>query len=284
MTTHNEIRENVSRAYAQAVSSCCNGGRAADRSPKGYVVKLAGYDEEQLRGLPDDAVVNSFGCGDPLAYSDVRPGDVVLDLGCGAGIDILIAARRVGPTGHAIGIDMTDEMLDRARQTIRESGLTNVEVRKGFIEDLPVDSASVDWVISNCVINLSPEKERVFAEIARVLKPGGQMLVADIVAAGLPEAVLQNLELYNSCVGGAIGEEAYLEGLQRAGLINTIIRARIEYDVAHLFGLLESDLRDGGHAGRCCTAGAIDAETMRDLAAQCEGKVWSAKIYAQKPT
>jgi ubiquinone/menaquinone biosynthesis C-methylase UbiE len=123
---------------------------------KGVVVKVAGYSREELDALPHEAVTNSFGCGNPLAFGDVREGDVVLDLGSGAGIDILLAGKIVGPGGRAIGIDMTDEMIVKARENIRRSGLTNVEVRKGIIEELPVESSSVDWVISNCVINLSP--------------------------------------------------------------------------------------------------------------------------------
>jgi len=178
MTNHQDIRRNVSAAYAQALSgptasSCCGGTDACCSTTAG----LAGYASESLGEIPRDAVENSFGCGDPLAFTEVEPGQTVVDLGSGAGIDILLAARRVGPDGHVIGIDMTDEMIERAQQNIDDSGLGNVEVRKGLIENLPIDDHSVDWVISNCVINLSPEKPKVFAEIARVLKPGGRMII-----------------------------------------------------------------------------------------------------------
>ena len=161
MTNHDDIRRNVSHAYARALSatpsgSCCGGSDAGC-----CTATLAGYDRENLGEIPSDAVENAFGCGDPLAWAEVEPGQTVVDLGSGAGIDVLLAARQVGPDGHVIGIDMTDEMIDRARQNIAAGGVDNVEIRKGIIEDLPVDDHSVDWVISNCVINLSPEKSRV---------------------------------------------------------------------------------------------------------------------------
>jgi SAM-dependent methyltransferase len=281
MKNHQRIRESVSRAYAGAVSSpavesCCGPVQ------KGTLVKLAGYTRQELRSLPAEAVANSFGCGNPLAFSEVREGDVVLDLGSGAGIDLLLAARKVGPTGQAIGIDMTEEMLTAARAVIAASGLANAEVRRGLIEELPVDSASVDWVISNCVINLSPTKEKVFAEIARVLKPGGRMLVSDVVAQDLPERVRNDLGAYNCCVGGAISEEEYKAGLQRAGLVDIEIRERIAYDAAQLRGLMESDRLAIGN--NPCGGGETNrAGLQQDLAAACAGKVWSAKIFARKP-
>ena len=146
MTDVQQTRQQVSQAYAQAVESesCCGGA-----TPKGVAAKLAGYDEVLLRELPADAVVNSFGCGNPVAFAEIAEGEVVLDLGSGAGIDLLLAAKKVGPTGSVIGIDMTDEMIVRAQENISAAGVDNVEVRKGIIEELPVDDASVDWVISN---------------------------------------------------------------------------------------------------------------------------------------
>ncbi|UCE60570.1 MAG: arsenite methyltransferase [Phycisphaerales bacterium] len=282
MSDHDNIRQNVSRAYASVVSRPAPEGSCCTPVQKGTLVKLAGYQEDELEALPADAVVNSFGCGNPLAFSEVQEGDVVLDLGSGAGIDLLIAAKQVGPKGRVIGVDMTDEMIEKARQIIDESGLNNIEVRKGLIEDLPVESASVDWVISNCVINLSPEKEKVFAEIARVLKPGGQMSVSDVVAQDLPEPVRDNLELYNCCVAGAISEEAYCDGLRRAGLANVEVRERIEYDVAQIEGLVRSDQR-AYNKNTCCGGETDDSVAFDGLAALCKGKVWSAKIHAQKP-
>ena len=246
------------------------------------MVKLAGYSREELESLPPEAVVNSFGCGNPLAFSGVKEGDVVLDLGSGAGIDLLIAAKIVGPMGRAIGVDMTDEMIARARQIIAESGLSNVEVRKGLIEDLPVDSDSVDWVISNCVINLSPEKGMVFAEISRVLKPGGRMMVSDVVAEDLPETVRSDLGLYNCCVAGTISEKAYCDGLRRAGLVDVEVRERIEYDVSQVERLMKSDQQAFAETAHCCGEPG-ESPSFDGLAALCKGKVWSAKIYARKP-
>ena len=186
MTKHDDVRDSVARAYTRAATmSTYSGGDACgccDAPAQSATATLAGYDPQALAELPADAVSHAFGCGDPLALAEIRPGDTVVDLGSGAGIDLLMAARRVGPRGHVIGIDMTEAMIDKARRNIAESGLANVEVRAGLIEDLPVETQSVDWVISNCVINLSPEKDRVFAEIFRVLKPGGRRLRPSVPA------------------------------------------------------------------------------------------------------
>ncbi|HUT54940.1 MAG TPA: arsenite methyltransferase [bacterium] len=273
-----EVREQVSRAYTQAVrgGGCCSGAPVQ----KGVAAKLAGYSREELEALPAEAVVNSFGCGNPLAYSEVKEGEVVLDLGSGAGIDILLAGKKVGPRGRAIGIDMTDEMLGRARENIAASGLTNVEVRKGIIEDLPVESGSVDWVISNCVINLSPDKPRVFAEIARVLKPGGRMQVSDIVVKDLPAWVRDDKALYNSCIAGAVSEQEYLDGLKAEGLTDVMVKERLVYDAAQIGSLIQSELADG--AGGCCGMPA-DNPIILEAAREFQGKVWSAKICARKP-
>jgi len=286
MRDSEQIRESVSRAYAGAVASDPP-SECDDPVQKGTLVRCGGYSREELDNLPVEAVVNSFGCGNPLAFSEVGEGETVLDLGCGAGIDLLLAAKKVGPSGRVIGVDMTDEMITRAREIISESGMKNIEVRKGLIEELPVDSGSIDWVISNCVINLSPEKERVFAEIARVLRPGGRMIVSDVIAQDLPERVTENLALYNCCVAGAISEEAYSQGLQSAGLVDVEIRERIEYDLAQLGGLIENDKRTFEGSATCCSGFDDNAErqseSISDLATICRGKVWSAKIFARKP-
>ena len=276
MTDENKIRSQVSEAYTRMVknpgSGCCGSG-----APKGVAAKLAGYRTEELAGLPMAAVENSFGCGNPLAFSEVRPGQVVLDLGSGAGIDLLLAARSVGPSGRVIGIDMTDEMIAKARENIAAAGAANVEVRKGLIEELPVESGSVDWVISNCVINLSPQKDRVFAEIARVLKPGGRMLVSDLVARDLPAWVRSDPAMYCSCVAGAISEDDYLAGLRAAGLEEVEVRSRLVYDREQLRALVGSELAEG--AGACCGASAGAMKLAEELA----GKVASVKVYARKP-
>lgn len=279
MTTHaDNVRHEVSNVYSKAAAkpSGC-GCDCCGPVQKGEAAKLGGYTSEELAGLPADAVVNSFGCGNPLALAGLQPGDVVLDLGSGAGIDLLLAAKMVGPSGQVIGVDMTDDMIAKARKNIADAGLANVEVRKGIIEELPIDSASVDWVISNCVINLSPEKPRVFNEIARVLKPGGRMRVSDIVAEGLPPEVLAEAAFYSTCVAGAISEAQYIAGLQSAGLAEVEVCERLVYDAGQIASFVDSELSN---------AVSLDAEArqrLRDLALGLAGKIWSAKISARKP-
>ena len=279
MSDPRTTRRDVSADYARAVTSgsgCCGGP-----VPKGVVARIAGYTDADFAVLPAEAVVNAFGCGNPLAFSAVQPGQVVLDLGSGAGIDLLLAARKVGPAGRAIGVDMTDEMIAKANENIAAAGLANVEVRKGIIEQLPVDDASVDWVISNCVINLSPEKDRVFAEIARVLRPGGTMLVSDIVAQEIPAEMAANRHLYSSCLAGAVSEQAYTAGLGEAGLVDVEVVDRLVYDASQLEMFIGSELKD--ESGSCCGAGDIDAVLARRWAEQLVGKVASVKVQARKP-
>lgn len=263
MENADSVREEVSKSYTRAVQQpqggCCD--------PKGVAFRHAGYSAEELAALPQDAVANAFGCGNPLAFAEVRPGETVLDLGSGAGIDLLIAAEKVGPEGRVIGVDMTDEMVERARANAAAKGLHNVEVRKGLIEALPVEDASVDWVISNCVINLSPEKDKVFAEIARVLKPGGRGSISDIVVEGLPEEVRANREFYTACVAGAIREADYLAGLRRAGL-EAEVTDRCVYDAGQLLAFAAS-----------CEAPPGFEKLVPALA----GKVWSARFALRKP-
>ncbi|GMU91058.1 MAG: hypothetical protein AMXMBFR4_01160 [Candidatus Hydrogenedentota bacterium] len=287
---HERVRSEVSKRYAQAVSQPASGGccgATADAgcgasSSKSLTVRTAGYDDAELSALPADAVVNSFGCGNPLAFSGVREGDVVLDLGSGAGIDLLIAAKKVGPAGRVIGVDMTDAMIERARKNIAAAGASNVEVRKGIIEDLPVESGTVDWVISNCVINLSPDKPKVFSEIARVLKPGGRMSVSDIVAQDLPWWMRKSMKLYSACIGGAISEEAYVAGLRAAGLESVEVRERLVYEREHVEGFVRGILPSfmGGLAKPLQVA---VAKLLVPLAGTVAGKIWSAKFYAVKP-
>lgn len=260
----------VSETYTHAVNNpgtgCCGGSCCPTQ--KGVLAKLAGYDSQELAALPVEAVINSFGCGNPLAFSEVQPGDVVLDLGSGAGIDLIIAAKMVGPTGRVIGVDMTDAMIEKARANVAAAGMKNVEIRKGLIEELPVESGTVDWVISNCVINLSPDKPRVFAEIARVLRPGGQMRVSDIVVRDLPEAVRKNAALYSSCIAGAISEEEYLAGLKSAGLLDAAVRDRQLYDAPQIEALVGSEL-------------GLSSETA-SLARTTVGNVESVVFYAKR--
>lgn len=279
MSDPNTTRRDVSADYARAVTSgtgCCGGP-----VPKGVVARIAGYTDEDFAVLPAEAVVNSFGCGNPLAFSMVQPGQVVLDLGSGAGIDLLLAAKRVGPAGRAIGVDMTDEMIAKANENVAAAGLANVEVRKGIIEDLPVADASVDWVISNCVINLSPEKARVFGEIARVLRPGGTMLVSDIVADAIPEEIADNRHLYSSCLAGAVSEGEYADGLRAAGLVDVEVVDRLVYDTAQLEMFIGSELKDDGDG--CCGGGGVDPALARRWAEQLVGMISSVKVRARKP-
>lgn len=280
--TNDDIRDSVATAYASAVTqeptSCgCGCAEAEARTT------TKGYTSEELTHLPEDAVRHSLGCGNPLSYVEVKDGDTVLDLGSGAGIDILLAADRVGPNGRVIGVDMTDEMIAKANENIAVAGFGNVEVRKGLIEDLPVEDESVDWVISNCVINLSPQKDRVFAEIARVLKPGGQMLVSDIVVENLPQALRDNRFLYNGCVAGAISESQYLAGLKKAGLEDVTVKQRVLYDSQQIESAIEDELDAvQRESDQCC--GPKGCVESHDVAESLVGGVWSCQFYAQKPT
>lgn len=271
---HTKIRAAVSKDYTKAVKKkigcCCN-----KPVQKGVVAKLAGYSDEELAALPLEAVTNSFGCGNPTAFSEIKPGEIVLDLGSGAGIDLLLAARKVGEHGKVIGIDMTDAMLAKARKNIKAAKIHNAEVRKGIIENLPVADNSVDWVISNCVINLSPEKEKVFQEIYRVLKPGGRMLVSDIVAEFLPQEIIDHPALYSSCLSGAISEKHYIAGLKHAGLNSIKVRERLVYDVEQLEGFICSELQDDS----VCECKRTE---LKGWAKELCGKVWSIKIFARK--
>jgi len=282
MMTNDAVRKNVAEAYARAVTHPTRSGQAGQAgcgcgcnpaaTPKGVAARTAGYGVEELAGLPVEAVANSFGCGNPLALAGIEEGQVVLDLGSGAGMDLLLAAPKVGPRGRVIGVDMTDAMIDRARANIEAAGFSNVEVRKGLIEDLPVASGSVDWVISNCVINLSPEKDRVFREIARVLRPGGRMSVADIVVEQLPARLRANAALYVACLAGAVSEAEYRAGLEEAGLSEVEVVDRLVYEGEQLGALVASELASG-----------VSAEELpEDFAAAFSGKVQSLRFVARK--
>jgi len=270
---HAQVREEVSEFYAKALTragGCC-GGTSQDA-----LAALSGYGADELERLPDDAVASAFGCGNPLAFGEVKPGDVVVDLGSGAGIDLIVAAQKVGPQGRVIGVDMTEAMIERARANVAAAGLANVEVRKGLIEDLPIESGSVDWVISNCVINLSPDKPAVFAEIFRVLKPGGRMLISDIVVEDLPDWVRADKLLYSACVAGAISEADYVAGLGAAGLEAVEVRDRLVYDCCQLEALYRGETPGAA-------AGSVSADRLRKAAQAVDGKVWSAMFHARKP-
>ncbi len=205
-----QVREGYSRV-AERSSKGCESGTAGETARK------IGYSEEELQAAPDGANLG-VGCGNPTALASLRPGEVVVDLGSGAGFDAFLAARAVGPNGRVIGIDMTDAMLEKARENARNGGYPNVEFRKGTIEDLPLENESVDVIISNCVINLSPEKDRVFREAFRVLRPGGRLMISDIVLERpLPPELASNIDAYLGCVGGASVRGEYLETIGKAG-------------------------------------------------------------------
>jgi len=225
------------------------------------------YDETEKGSLPENAVRASLGCGNPTALAELRAGEVVLDLGSGGGIDVLLSARRVGPTGKAYGLDMTDEMLELARKNQAEAGVSNVEFLKGEIESIPLPDASVDVIISNCVINLSGDKDRVIAEAFRVLKPGGRFAVSDVVVRGaVPDTIRKSVELWVGCVAGAMEESEYVAKLERAGFTAVGVEPTRVYDI--------------GEAREFLSAQGIDADTA---ARQVQGQFMSAFVRAVKP-
>jgi SAM-dependent methyltransferase len=228
------IKKAVEDKYAAIargeVKSCCDPTNAPDNGLYNIATMAQGYSPAELAVLPEGADLG-LGCGDPTADADLQAGQTVLDLGSGAGVDCFLAARRVGPEGFIIGVDMTDEMLAKARENARRSGFANVEFRKGEIENLPVASDSVDRIISNCVINLAPDKRKVFAEAYRVLKPGGAITVSDIVSFGeIPHSVRTDLEQWAGCTAGATDKEDYLSVIRSTGFREVSVRREVVYD------------------------------------------------------
>jgi arsenite methyltransferase len=267
-----KIKDAVKRYYGDALAGAEQTASLKGSPDKSLGQTLAGYTPDQLKTLPAGLAETSFGCGNPVAFLEVQPGQTVLDLGSGAGMDLILAAGKVGPSGHVIGVDMTPVMIAKANDNIRRSGLTNVEVRQGEMENLPVDNDSVDWVISNCVINLSPDKDRVFAEIARVLKPGGGMVVSDIVTLGpLPADVQSDLTAWSACLGGAMLEADYLACAERAGLVDVRVTDKLIYDKNQLsiFG------------SSCCSPGSCGPSL--EITGRLAGLVASVKVAACKP-
>jgi arsenite methyltransferase len=223
------VRENYAAAAravaAQQTSSGCCGPIATTDDTGAQVFGATLYGDGETEGATATAVQASLGCGVPTAVADLHAGETVLDLGSGAGADVLISARRVGPTGRAIGLDMTDEMLELARTNAAEAGVENVEFLKGYLEDIPLPDASVDVIISNCVINLAGDKHKVLAEAARVLRPGGRFAVSDVIAdADMDEATRADMVAYTGCIAGALTEEQFRDALTAAGLIDVEIR------------------------------------------------------------
>jgi ubiquinone/menaquinone biosynthesis C-methylase UbiE len=235
------IKEAVQQKYGEAArsvrsggSSCCGTASGDDPITKDL------YGDAEKGSLPETAVLASLGCGNPTALASLAPGEVVLDLGSGGGIDVLLSAKRVGPSGKAYGLDMTDEMLELARENQKKAGVENVEFLKGEIESIPLPDASVDVIISNCVINLSGDKARVLREAFRVLKPGGRFAVSDVVRRRpVPEEIRRNMELWAGCVAGALEQSEYLELLGKAGFENAAIEVTREYRLEEARGFLE---------------------------------------------
>jgi ubiquinone/menaquinone biosynthesis C-methylase UbiE len=208
-------------------SSCCSPDLTSIATSKTSVAELIGYDKTDISEIPDEAVQNAFGCGVPLTHVDIKEGDVVLDLGSGAGLDILLTSRKVGSTGKAIGLDMTPEMIEKANENAQKMGAQNVEFRLGEMEDMPIEDNSVDWIISNCVINLSPDKLKVFSEAYRVLKTGGKMVVSDIIAKDLSEELKQDFAFWAGCIGGALSEKDYLQAIRDAGFREVEVLSKV---------------------------------------------------------
>jgi len=262
-----DVKDVVREKYAEAAlrasepqKSCCCGKKADP-------ISSDLYDAAQLDTLPEKAVLASLGCGNPTALAELKPGETVLDLGSGGGIDVLLSARRVGPTGNAYGLDMTDEMLALARENQKKAGAVNVEFLKGEIEAIPLPDASVDVIISNCVINLSGDKDKVFREAFRVLKPGGRFAVSDIVTRGeIPPPIRKNMLLWAGCVAGALKDSDYAAKLEAAGFQNVEIEA--------------TRVHNAENAREWCKDAGIDFEA---IAPYVDGKFISAFIRARKP-
>jgi SAM-dependent methyltransferase len=217
-----ETREAVRDLYAKAARAGTGCGPGCG---DGAVFGAGLYDDDTAEQVPDQAVTASLGCGVPTAVADLLEGETVLDLGSGAGADVLISARRVGPAGRAIGLDMTDEMLERARANARAAGVANAEFVKGYIEEVPLPDASVDVIISNCVINLSADKDRVLREAARVLRPGGRLAVSDVIAdPGMDDATRADMAQWTGCIAGALTQEEYEAKLTTAGFVDVEVR------------------------------------------------------------
>ena len=226
------IKKIVKKNYgqiAQQNSSCCGGGSCCGGNSTDNLSKIIGYSAEQIDAVPDGSNLG-LGCGNPLAIASLKKGDVVLDLGSGAGFDAFLASSKVGDEGKVIGVDMTDEMIEKAKENAKKRNYKNVEFRKGDIENLPVKDNSVDFIISNCVINLAPNKKKVFKEAYRVLKSGGRIIVSDVVLSKkLPKKLEENEELLTGCIGGAIIKQDYLNLLTKAGFSDIKIHKEMPF-------------------------------------------------------
>ncbi len=266
-----DVRDAVREKYGQAAlqvraagTSCCGASSASDPSNP-ITSKL--YDTAETDTVPEEAMLASLGCGNPTALAQLKPGEIVLDLGSGGGIDVLLSARRVAPAGKAYGLDMTDEMLALARENQRKAGVENVEFLKGQIENIPMPDNSVDVIISNCVINLSGDKDRVLSEAFRVLKPGGRFAVSDVVTRGeVPDVVRRDMLLWVGCIAGALQDTEYVTKLTKVGFENVSIEPTRVYNIEDARAFL--------------TGKGVDVNV---IAPQVEGKFISAFVRAVKP-
>jgi SAM-dependent methyltransferase len=267
-----EVKDQVKKRYGQAAlrvktggkGSCCGTGPSCGC---GDPITSNLYDDSQKGALPEDAVLASLGCGNPTALAELRDGETVLDLGSGGGIDVLLSAKRVGPTGKAYGLDMTDEMLALAQENKTKSGLTNVEFLRGEIEQIPLPDNSVDVIISNCVINLSADKDRVLKEAFRVLKPGGRLAVSDVVTRGeMPSEIKRSVEMWVGCIAGALSEADYSAKLAAAGFKDVGIEPTRIYRIEDARSFLSGE--------------GIDVDA---LAPEVDGKLMGAFVRAMKP-
>jgi len=257
--------EAARRASAGEGSSCCGASACCGVDVDPITSNL--YDDAQKSGLPQEAILASLGCGNPTALAELKPGETVLDLGSGGGIDVLLSARRVGPTGKAYGLDMTDDMVALARENQKKAGVENVEFLKGEIERIPLPDNSVDVIISNCVINLSADKDRVLREAFRVLKPGGRFAVSDVVVRGnVPEEIRKHMLLWVGCIAGALKDTDYIAKLARAGFDEIDVEPTRVYSVEDARTFLTTE--------------GIDVDK---IAPQIEGKFVSAFVRATKP-
>jgi len=258
----------IARSVGKTVSSCCSGSSACYDGERGSEAISANlYADHEKAGLPEAAVLASLGCGNPTALAELEEGEIVLDLGSGGGIDVLLSARRVGPSGKAFGLDTTDDMLALARENQRKAGATNVEFLKGEIEHVPLPDNSVDVIISNCVINLSADKDRALSEAFRVLKPGGRFAVSDVVTRGpIPARIRRDVLLWAGCVAGALDENDYRARLALAGFEAIGIEPTRVYDI--------EDARE------FLTGAGVDVD---GIAPEVEGKFMSAFVRATKP-
>jgi ubiquinone/menaquinone biosynthesis C-methylase UbiE len=265
------IQEAVKQKYGEAAkrassggTACCGGG--AELSGCDPITKNL-YSDSEKGSLPEKAVAASLGCGNPTALAQLKPGEVVLDLGSGGGIDVILSAKRVGPTGKAYGLDMTDEMLSLARENQKKAGIANVEFLKGAIENIPLPDNTVDVIISNCVINLSGDKDRVLAEAFRVLKPGGRFAISDVVVRGsVPPDIRKSMELWVGCIAGALEENEYREKLARVGFESINVEPTRVYKTEEAREFLQ--------------AAGLDPETVGP---QIDGRFISAFVRAAKP-